>query len=118
MTLETLRDRADALRAEIGKTVLGQEETIDLLLVALFAGGHVLLEGPPGTAKTLLARSFSAALDLDFGRVQFTPDLMPGDILGTSIFNFQTNTFIPCGMALSGLTVSPLSSVTSNPGAP
>jgi MoxR-like ATPase len=94
MTLETLRERADALRAEIGRTVLGQEEVIDLLLVALFARGHVLLEGPPGTAKTLLARSFAASLALDFGRVQFTPDLMPGDILGTSIFNFQTNAFV------------------------
>lgn len=94
MTLETLRDRADALRAEIGRTVLGQEDAVDLLLVALFARGHILLEGPPGTAKTLLARSFAAALALDFGRVQFTPDLMPGDILGTSIFNFQTNAFV------------------------
>lgn len=93
MTLETLSARADALRAEIGKTVKGQEEIIDLLLVALFARGHVLLEGPPGTAKTLLARSFAAAFDLDFGRIQFTPDLMPGDVLGTSIFNFQTNDF-------------------------
>ena len=94
MTLETLRTRADALRIEIGKTVRGQEDVIDMLLVALFAQGHVLLEGPPGTAKTLLARSFSAALDLDFGRIQFTPDLMPGDVLGTSIFNFTTNAFV------------------------
>lgn len=94
MTLETLHARSDALRAEIGKTVLGQEGTIDLLLIALFARGHVLLEGPPGTAKTLLARSFAAALDLEFGRIQFTPDLMPGDVLGTSIFNFQTNDFV------------------------
>ncbi len=94
MTLETLRNRADALRAEIGKTVLGQQEAIDLVLVALFARGHVLLEGPPGTAKTLLARSFASVLDLGFGRVQFTPDLMPGDILGASIFNFQTNAFV------------------------
>lgn len=94
MSLDTLAARADALRAEIGRTVLGQEETVDLLLIALFARGHVLLEGPPGTAKTLLARSFAAALALDFGRVQFTPDLMPGDILGTSIFNFQTNAFV------------------------
>lgn len=93
MTLETLRTRADALRSEIGKSVLGQEDIVDLLLTALFARGHVLLEGPPGTAKTLLARSFSAALALQFGRIQFTPDLMPGDILGTSIFNFQTNEF-------------------------
>lgn len=94
MTLETLSASADALRTQIGKTVKGQEEIIDLLLVALFARGHVLLEGPPGTAKTLLARSFAAAFDLDFGRIQFTPDLMPGDVLGTSIFNFQTNDFM------------------------
>ena len=93
MTLEILEARANAIRAEIGKAVLGQEETVDLLLTALFARGHVLLEGPPGTAKTLLARSFAAALKLDFGRIQFTPDLMPGDVLGTSIFDFQTNSF-------------------------
>ncbi|MEJ6393567.1 MoxR family ATPase [Gymnodinialimonas sp. 2305UL16-5] len=94
MTLETLASRADALRAELAKSVLGQEEAIDLLLTALFSRGHVLLEGPPGTAKTLLARSFAAALNLEFGRIQFTPDLMPGDVLGTSIFNFKTNEFV------------------------
>jgi MoxR-like ATPase len=94
MTLDALRDRTNTLRKEIGRTVLGQEEVVDLMLVALFARGHVLLEGPPGTAKTLLARSFAAALALDFGRIQFTPDLMPGDVLGTSIFDFRTNAFV------------------------
>lgn len=94
MTLDILRARAQALRAAIGQSVLGQEEAVDLLLIALFGRGHVLLEGPPGTAKTLLARSFAAALALEFNRVQFTPDLMPGDILGTSIFNFQSNAFV------------------------
>lgn len=93
MTLEGLHSHADALRAEIAKTVHGQEDAIDMLLVALFARGHVLLEGPPGTAKTLLARSFASALNLEFGRIQFTPDLMPGDVLGTSVFNFQTSSF-------------------------
>ena len=94
MTLDELFAHADALRNEIGKVVQGQEEAVNLLLTALFARGHVLLEGPPGTAKTLMARSFAAALDLEFGRIQFTPDLMPGDVLGTSIFNFQTSQFV------------------------
>ena len=66
---------------------------IDHLLIALFSGGHVLLEGPPGTAKTLLAQCFAASLGLDFGRIQFTPDLLPGDILGSNLFNFQTSQF-------------------------
>src|SRR3546814_4921165 len=63
------------------------------MLVALFSGGHILLEGPPGTAKTLLAHSFAEAVGLKFGRIQFTPDLMPGDIIGANLFNFQTSTF-------------------------
>ena len=84
---------ADAIRAEVGKAVIGQTETVDALLVALLAQGHVLLEGPPGTAKTFLAQCFAASLGLDFGRIQFTPDLMPGDILGSNLFNFQTSQF-------------------------
>ncbi|MFN3458639.1 MAG: AAA family ATPase [Novosphingobium sp.] len=93
MTLADLGALAGAIRAEVGKAVVGQEEVLDHLLVALFAGGHVLLEGPPGTAKTFLAQTFAAALGLDFGRIQFTPDLMPGDILGSNLFNFQTSQF-------------------------
>ena len=93
MTLADLGTLAGAIRAEVGKAVVGQDEVLDHLLVALFAGGHVLLEGPPGTAKTFLAQSFAAALGLDFGRIQFTPDLMPGDILGSNLFNFQTSQF-------------------------
>ena len=84
---------AAAIRGEIGKAVVGQADTVDHLLVALLSRGHVLLEGPPGTAKTLLAQSFAASLGLDFGRIQFTPDLMPGDILGSNLFNFQTSQF-------------------------
>jgi len=84
---------AARIRAEVGKAVIGQTGTVDLMLTALFSGGHILLEGPPGTAKTLLAQSFARSLSLEFGRIQFTPDLMPGDILGSNIFNFQTSTF-------------------------
>ena len=84
---------ADAIRAEVRKAVVGQDEVIELLLTSLLVGGHVLLEGVPGTAKTLLTQCFAAALALDFGRIQFTPDLMPGDVLGTNLFNFQTNVF-------------------------
>ena len=93
MTLAELGALADAIRGEVGKAIVGQSETVDHLLVALLAQGHVLLEGPPGTAKTFLAQCFSASLGLDFGRIQFTPDLMPGDILGSNLFNFQTSQF-------------------------
>ncbi|MFN3423994.1 MAG: AAA family ATPase [Novosphingobium meiothermophilum] len=92
-TLAELHALADAIRAEVGKAVVGQNAIVDHLLVALLAGGHVLLEGPPGTAKTFLAQSFATSLGLDFGRIQFTPDLMPGDILGSNLFNFQTSQF-------------------------
>ncbi|WP_062344359.1 MoxR family ATPase [Novosphingobium sp. CCH12-A3] len=93
MSLTELGALSGRIRAEVGKAIVGQEEVLDHLLVALFAGGHVLLEGPPGTAKTFLAQTFAAALGLDFGRIQFTPDLMPGDILGSNLFNFQTSQF-------------------------
>jgi MoxR-like ATPase len=93
MTLEDVRTLAAAIRAEVAKAVVGQDSVVDHLLIALLAGGHVLLEGPPGTAKTLLAQTFATTLGLDFGRIQFTPDLMPGDILGSNLFNFQTSQF-------------------------
>ncbi|AWW75809.1 magnesium chelatase [Erythrobacter sp. KY5] len=93
MTLAQLRDLADAIRAEVAKAIVGQTDMVDQLLVALISRGHVLLEGPPGTAKTFLAQSFATALGLDFGRIQFTPDLLPGDILGSNLFNFQTSQF-------------------------
>jgi MoxR-like ATPase len=93
MSLDEVGRLAAAIRGEIAKAVVGQAETVDSLLVALLARGHVLLEGPPGTAKTFLAQCFAAATGLDFGRIQFTPDLMPGDILGSNLFNFQTSQF-------------------------
>jgi MoxR-like ATPase len=94
MDPQDIRAGAEAVRAEVRKAVVGQDETIDLMLTSLLVGGHVLLEGVPGTAKTLLTQAFAAALSLAFGRIQFTPDLMPGDILGTNLFNFQTNSFV------------------------
>lgn len=83
-----------AIRNEVGKAIVGQAEAIELLLTSLLCGGHVLLEGVPGTGKTFLVQSFAVSLSLQFGRIQFTPDMMPGDVLGTNLFNFQTNTFV------------------------
>ena len=93
MKVDEVQALGTEIRNEIAKAVVGQEATVDLMLVALFAGGHMLLEGPPGTAKTLLAHSFAQAIGLDFGRIQFTPDLMPADIIGANLFNFQTSSF-------------------------
>ena len=93
MSLDSVKTMADTIRAEVGKAIIGQTDTVDLMLVALFSGGHVLLEGVPGTAKTFLAQVFSHVMKMDFGRIQFTPDLMPGDLLGTNLFSFQTNEF-------------------------
>lgn len=91
--LSDVRTLADALRGEMAKAIVGQEDTIEHLLIALVSQGHILLEGPPGTAKTFLAQCFAETLGLDFGRIQFTPDLLPGDILGSNLFNFQTSQF-------------------------
>ena len=93
MHVSEVREIADRIRGEVGRVIIGQSDTIELLLTTLFSGGHILLEGAPGTAKTLLAQTFAASLGLDFGRIQFTPDLLPGDIIGTNQFNFQTSTF-------------------------
>ena len=83
--IQSFRDDYAALRAEIGKVIVGHESIVEGTLTALFAGGHVLLEGVPGLGKTLLVRTLSEVLDLSFNRIQFTPDLMPADILGTNI---------------------------------
>src|SRR5437764_89945 len=78
-----LNELRDAVRAEVAKVVVGQETTVDMLLAAASVGGHVLLEGVPGVAKTLLANAVSRALGMEFRRVQFTPDLLPSDVSGT-----------------------------------
>ncbi|KQN37446.1 magnesium chelatase [Sphingomonas sp. Leaf407] len=93
MTLDDVRALGRAIEEQIARAVVGQAAAVRLLTIALFSAGHVLLEGPPGTAKTLLAQSFARTLGLDFGRIQFTPDLMPGDIIGSNLFNFQTSQF-------------------------
>lgn len=82
-----------AVRAEVSKAIAGQEKVVEQALVAILANGHVLLEGVPGVAKTLLVRTISLALNLEFGRVQFTPDLMPSDVAGTMVFDPKTSDF-------------------------
>ena len=90
--VKTFCDEFAKLRAEVGKMIVGHAEIVDGVLVCLFAGGHVLLEGVPGLGKTLLIRTLSEALSLDFSRIQFTPDLMPADIIGTNIIVEDPNT--------------------------
>ncbi len=93
MDAANIRETWSRLEEQVGRVMVGQEDTLRLLGVALFSRGHVLLEGNPGTGKTMLARSFAASLGLLFRRIQFTPDLMPGDVIGTNLFDFQTNRF-------------------------
>ncbi len=93
MELLEIRQLTHNLKEQLARVVVGQADAVEGLLVALLSEGHVLLEGPPGTAKTLLARTFAASLGLSFQRVQFTPDLMPGDLIGTNLYNFQTGRF-------------------------
>lgn len=88
-----LQSAAASVREEIHELLVGQDEMVDQLLTALLADGHVLIEGVPGTAKTLTARLLARTLDVDFTRIQFTPDLMPSDVLGTSVFNPDTADF-------------------------
>jgi MoxR-like ATPase len=93
MAVAEIADVGRRLREQVGRVVMGQDDSVDLLFTAWLAAGHTLLEGVPGTAKTLLARSVAKSLQLDFRRVQFTPDLMPADVLGASLFDFQTGRF-------------------------
>lgn len=85
--------KVNDVRKELAKFVIGQTEMVDLLMTGIFANGHILLEGAPGVAKTLSAKVLSKALNVDFSRIQFTPDMMPSDVIGTSIFNMQDSKF-------------------------
>lgn len=90
-TIEMLRDGRDAIRKELSKKIIGQEEAVEQLLISLFAGGHCLITGAPGLAKTLLVNSIAKIFHLKFQRIQFTPDLMPADITGTEILEENTD---------------------------
>lgn len=89
----SLQDKLDELRQEISKGVIGQEEMVNSILIGLLTSGHILLEGVPGLAKTTTVKAVSQALNLDFKRIQFTPDLLPSDIIGAQIFDMKTNEF-------------------------
>ena len=91
--LSLINSKITHARKEIANYLIGQHEMVDLLLIGLFSGGHILLEGVPGIAKTLTAKVLSKTLSVDFSRIQFTPDMMPSDIIGTSIFNMKTSEF-------------------------
>ncbi|MBV9407098.1 MAG: MoxR family ATPase [Acidobacteriaceae bacterium] len=91
--LTTLQDTLSVIRKEVGKVIIGQEEAIRFSLIAILTGQHVLIEGVPGLAKTLLVRTLARIMRCDFQRIQFTPDLMPSDITGTSIFNLRDSAF-------------------------
>jgi MoxR-like ATPase len=87
MELAQLRDRAAAILDEVERSVVGKRDALELILAAMLCDGHVLLEDYPGLAKTLTARSFAQAMSLRFSRIQFTPDLMPSDVTGSSVFD-------------------------------
>lgn len=91
--LTQFQEKINMMRQQVSQVIVGQQRAVDLILTAILANGHVLLEGVPGVAKTLLARLISKLIDADFKRIQFTPDLMPSDVLGTNVFNIKTQEF-------------------------
>jgi MoxR-like ATPase len=91
--LKNLQEAVEKIKAELGKVIVGQHEMLEMLIISILTDGHSLIEGVPGVAKTLTAKLLAKTLAVDFSRIQFTPDLMPSDILGTSIFNVKTSEF-------------------------
>ena len=93
LNVSKVQNMALTLKNEVNKIIVGQEEMLDQMIIAMLSDGHILLEGVPGIAKTLAAKMLSNAIDIDFSRIQFTPDLMPTDVLGTSVFNMKNSEF-------------------------
>lgn len=91
--LKNLQEAVEKIKAELGKVIVGQHDMLEMLIISILTDGHSLIEGVPGVAKTLTAKLLAKTLAVDFSRIQFTPDLMPSDILGTSIFNVKTSEF-------------------------
>jgi MoxR-like ATPase len=94
---ETVASTVEHIRTELQKVIVGQDDAIEQILIALLAEGHALIEGVPGTAKTLTVKTLSRIINASFSRIQFTPDLMPSDITGTNVFNIANSTFT-CGV--------------------
>lgn len=93
LDLSEINEGVERVKNQLRKIIIGQESLMDLLIAALFSGGHALIEGVPGIAKTLTAKLIAQSLQLDFSRIQFTPDLMPSDVIGTTVFNMKTSEF-------------------------
>ncbi len=93
INLDKLKEKVDKIKESIGSIVIGQEDMIEQILIALLSNGHILIEGVPGVAKTLTAKLFAKTISAEYSRIQFTPDLMPSDVTGTSIFNLKTSSF-------------------------
>jgi MoxR-like ATPase len=91
--LALMATKVDEIKAEVGKVIIGQDHAIKMIVAAMLVRGHILLEGVPGIAKTLLARMIAKTISADFSRIQFTPDLMPSDVLGTNVYNLKTSEF-------------------------
>ncbi|MCB0435891.1 MAG: AAA family ATPase, partial [Mangrovimonas sp.] len=93
LDLSELQQNVTAIKSELGKVIVGQHQMIEMIIASMLTNSHSLIEGVPGVAKTITAKLLAKALDVNFSRIQFTPDLMPSDILGTSVFNLKTSEF-------------------------